>query len=225
MAKILVIEDDTVTADEIVGTLNEHGFEVEWQADGQDGLQAASTGNFDAITLDRMLPGQEGLGIIQALRANGVQTPVLVLSALSDIDERIRGLRAGGDDYLTKPFSLDELTARVDALLRRRNIDAPLSVLRVADLEMNLLAREVRRAGKKVDLMPREFQLLEYLMRHAGQVVTRRMLFEAVWDYHFDPHTNVIEVQIGRLRRKIDENQAKTLLRTIRGSGYVLETS
>jgi two-component system OmpR family response regulator len=225
MAKILVIEDDTVTADEIVGTLNGHGFEVEWQADGQEGLQAASTGNFDAITLDRMLPGQEGLGIIQALRANGVQTPVLVLSALSDIDERIRGLRAGGDDYLTKPFSLDELTARVDALLRRRNIDAPLSVLRVADLEMNLLAREVRRAGKKIDLMPREFQLLEYLMRHAGQVVTRRMLFEAVWDYHFDPHTNVIEVQIGRLRRKIDENQTKTLLRTIRGSGYVLETS
>jgi len=225
MAKILVIEDDRATAREIVAMLEEHGYEVEWQRDGIKGFEAASSGLFDAITLDRMLPGQEGLSIIQTLHANGVHTPVLVLSALGDIDERIRGLRAGGDDYLTKPFSLDELTARVDALLRRRNLDMRVSVLRVADLEMDLLSREVRRAGKKIDLMPREFQLLEFLMRHAGQVVTRRMLFEAVWDYHFDPHTNVIEVQIGRLRRKIEEDQVKPLLKTVRGSGYVLETS
>jgi two-component system OmpR family response regulator len=225
MAKILVIEDDRATAREIVAMLEEHGYEVEWQCDGIKGFEAASTGLFDAITLDRMLPGQEGLSIVQTLHAKGVHTPVLVLSALGDIDERIRGLRAGGDDYLTKPFSLDELTARVDALLRRRNLDMRVSVLRVADLELDLFSREVRRAGKKIDLMPREFQLLEFLMRHAGQVVTRRMLFEAVWDYHFDPHTNVIEVQIGRLRRKIEEDQVKPLLKTVRGSGYVLETS
>ena len=225
MTRILVIEDDATTAGEIIRTLTEHGFEVEWQADGREGFLKAVTGEFDVIMPDRMLPSLEGLGIITAIRAAGIKTPVLVLSALSDIDERIRGLRAGGDDYLTKPFSLAELTARVDALLRRHRMDAPVTILRVADLEMDLVAREVRRGGKKIDLLPREFQLLEFLMRHAGQVVTRTMLFQAVWDYHFDPHTNVIEVQIGRLRHKIDDEHAKSLLRTIRGSGYVLETS
>jgi two-component system, OmpR family, response regulator len=225
MPRILVIEDDSTTAGEIIEALSAHGFETEWKGDGKEGLASGIEGGFDAITLDRLLPTFEGLEILTRLRSKGIKTPVLVLSALGDIDERIRGLRAGGDDYLTKPFSLAELTARIDALLRRQQMNTPISVLRVADLEMDLLAREVRRGGRKIELVPREFKLLEFLMRHAGEVVTRRMLFEAVWDYHFEPQTNVIEVQIGRLRRKLDEDAAKPLLKTVKGSGYVLQTS
>jgi two-component system OmpR family response regulator len=225
LPKILVIEDDAKTAAEMIETMTAHGFEIEWTGDGREGLSKAVAGNFDLITLDRLLPGLEGLDILAELRAKGIDTPVLVLSALGDIDERIRGLRTGGDDYLTKPFSLAELTARLDALLRRRRMEVPVSVLRVADLEMNLLSREVRRGGRKIELVPREFQLLQFLMRHAGQVVTRKMIFEAVWDYHFDPHTNVIEVQVGRLRRKLEEGEKKQILLTVRGSGYVLQTS
>ncbi|ALA83016.1 MULTISPECIES: response regulator transcription factor [Stenotrophomonas] len=223
MSRVLTIEDDAITAQEIVAELGSHGLHVDWVADGREGLVRAASGDYDVITLDRMLPGLDGLAIVTTLRRIGVATPVLMLSALSDVDERVRGLRAGGDDYLTKPFASDEMAARVEVLLRRRQQPASNeTVLRVGDLQLDLLARTAHRGGRSLSLLPTEFKLLEYLMRNAGQVLTRMMLFEEVWGYHFDPGTNLIDVHIGRLRRKLDQADAPSLIRTVRGSGYVL---
>jgi DNA-binding response OmpR family regulator len=221
MQRALVIEDDAVTANEIVAELDLHGLSAEWVANGEDGLDRASSADYDIITLDRMLPGMDGIDVVAALRNRGVDTPVLMISALSDVDERVRGLRAGGDDYLTKPFAPDEMTARVEVLLRRRQPQAR-SVLRVADLELDLVTHAANRAGQELPLQPTEYRLLEFLMRHAGQVLTRTMIFEHVWGFHFDPGTNVIDVHIGRLRRKIDQPGQSSLIRTVRGSGYVI---
>jgi DNA-binding response OmpR family regulator len=221
MQRALVIEDDAVTANEIVAELDLHGLAAEWVANGEDGLNRASSADYDIITLDRMLPGMDGIDVVAALRDRGVDTPVLMISALSDVDERVRGLRAGGDDYLTKPFAPDEMSARVEVLLRRRQPQAR-SVLRVADLELDLVTHAANRAGQELPLQPTEYRLLEFLMRHAGQVLTRTMIFEHVWGFHFDPGTNVIDVHIGRLRRKIDQPGQSSLIRTIRGSGYVI---
>ena len=221
--RILLIEDDATTASYVERALGECGFLVERVGDGREGLYRASEGGFDLIILDRMLPGLDGLSILAGLRAAGSQTPVLILSALGQVDDRVKGLRAGGDDYLTKPFAFAELLARVEALLRRKFAPSQeVTRLSVADLEMDLLRREVRRAGRTIDLKPREFRLLEYLMRHADQVVTRTMLLEGVWDYHFDPQTNVIDVHVSRLRQKIDKGFEPPLLHTVRGAGYVM---
>ena len=221
--KILLIEDDPDTASYVASGLRENNHLVEHVPDGRDGLFIASAGSHDLLVIDRMLPGLDGLAILAGLRAAGSQTPVLILSALGQVDDRVKGLRAGGDDYLTKPFAFSELLARVEALLRRKSTPAQeVTRLSVADLEMDLLRREVRRAGRAIDLKPREFRLLEFLMRHAGQVVTRTMLLEGVWDYHFDPQTNVIDVHVSRLRQKIDKGFEPPLLHTVRGAGYVM---
>jgi len=220
--RILVVEDDEQTAAYMVKGLTESGYVVDRADNGRDGLFLATSSDFDAVVVDRMLPGLDGLSLIQALRAARVATPVLILSALGQVDDRVQGLRAGGDDYLTKPFAFSELLARIEALLRRRSGPAVVTKLAVGDLEMDLLGRSVRRAGRAVDLQPREFRLLEYLMRHAGQVVTRTMLLEGVWDYHFDPQTNVIDVHVSRLRQKIDKQFERPLLHTVRGAGYCL---
>jgi two-component system OmpR family response regulator len=198
---------------------------VDHAADGKDGLLLATTEKYDALVVDRMLPGVDGLTVIRTLRASANSTPVLILSALGEVDDRVKGLKAGGDDYLVKPFAFSELLARLEALARRASTsaDSEPTTLRAADLEMDLLRREVRRAGKPIDLQPREFQLLEFLLRHAGQVVTRTMLLEGVWDYHFDPQTNVIDVHISRLRAKIDKGFDRPLLHTVRGAGYRLD--
>src|ERR671927_499018 len=204
--RILVVEDDKDVAGFVVRGLKEAGHVVEHADNGRDGLFMAASENFDAIILDRMLPGGiDGLKILETLRAQKNAVPVMILSALADVDERVKGLKAGGDDYLTKPFAFAELLARVEALGRRPSVDAPATRLRVADLELDLLSRTVTRAGKRIDVQPREFRLLEHLMRHAGQVVTRTMLLEKVWDYHFDPQTNVIDVHVSRLRQKLDK--------------------
>jgi len=221
VARVLIIEDDRVTADEIGAELQRYGLDTEWCGDGTSGLERARGGDYDAITLDRMLPGMDGLTLVTRLREFGVQTPVLMISALSDADERVRGLRAGGDDYLTKPFNPEEMAARIEVLLRR-NTHRPMK-LRVEDLELDLMDRQARRDGEVLDLLPTEFKLLEFLMRHTGRVLTRTMIFEAVWGYHFDPGTNVIEVHIGRLRRKLDPPGREQLIHTVRGVGYVLE--
>src|SRR5688572_17847900 len=202
--------------------LEEAGHESVHAADGQYGLEAAREGGFDVMVVDRMMPRMDGIAMVEAVRREGDRTPVLFLSALGEVDDRVKGLKAGGDDYLVKPFAFAELLARLEALNRRRPTDAPESRLAVDDLEMDLLSRRVSRAGKPVDLQPREFKLLEYMMRQAGQVVTRTMLLENVWDYHFDPQTNVIDVHISRLRRKIDSGFDKPLLHTIRGAGYMV---
>ncbi len=220
--RILVIEDDPDAARYLVKGLNENGHTVDHAANGKDGLFLAMTENHDVMVVDRMLPEINGLAIIEAIRAAGKKTPVLILSALGEVDERVRGLRAGGDDYLTKPFAFAELLARLDALMRRGSAATQKTKLQVGDLEMDLLARTVVRGGRSIDLQPREFRLLEYLMRHAGHVVTRTMLLENVWDYHFDPQTNVIDVHISRLRQKIDKGFDYPLLQTIRGAGYSL---
>ncbi len=220
--RILLIEDDRQMADYLRKALTEVGALVDHAADGREGLLLAAGGDFDVLIVDRMLPGLDGLGIVRTLRASGNRTPVLFLSALGEVDDRVEGLRAGGDDYLIKPFAFSELHARVEALLRRGVADAPETRLRVADLEMDLLKREVVRAGRAIQLQPREFRLLECLMRHAGQVVTRTMLLEQVWDYHFDPQTNVIDVHISRLRAKIDKDFDPPLLQTVRGAGYMI---
>ena len=221
--RILLVEDDKDVAGFVLKGLREAGHVVEHAANGRDGLFLAASENFDAIILDRMLPGGiDGIRLLETLRTQNNQTPVLFLSALAQVDERVRGLKAGGDDYLTKPFAFAELLARVEALSRRSKGEGPQTRVVVADLEMDLLSRTVRRAGQKIDLQPREFRLLEYLMRHAGQVVTRTMLLENVWDYHFDPQTNVIDVHISRLRGKIDKGHEKQLLQTVRGAGYTL---
>ena len=222
MTRILTIEDDETTAREIVAELNQHGFEVDWEKDGKAGLDRALGGHYDLITLDRMLPTLDGLAIVTALREQHVDTPVLMISALSDVDERIDGLRAGGDDYLVKPFASEEMAARVEVLLRRRNRPGRQTHLRVADLELDLVARQARRGDSELDLLPTEFRLLEYLMRNSGQIITRTMLFESVWGYHFDPGTNIIDVHIGRLRRKVDVPGLSPLIHTVRGSGYTL---
>jgi two-component system, OmpR family, response regulator len=220
--KLLVIEDDRETAAYLVKGLSESGYAVDHSAEGRNGLYLATGGDYDAIVLDRMLPGMDGLALLGALRAAGIRTPALILSALGSVDDRVKGLRAGGDDYLVKPFAFSELLARLEALLRRGTSTPATTRLRVADLELDLLTRSVRRGTKTIELLPREFQLLECLMRHAGHVVTRTMLLENVWDYHFDPQTNVIDVHVSRLRQKIDRNFAPPLLHTVRGAGYCL---
>ena len=222
--KILVVEDDATTADYIAGGLEENGFVVDRAIDGRDGLFHATDCKYAAIVLDRMLPGMDGLSLLSAIRAAGIETPVIVLSALGSTDERVKGLKAGSDDYLPKPFAFSELLARIEALQRRalgtaQKIETSLSC---ADLTMDLLTRRVERSGARVDLQPREFRLLEVLLRHQGQVVTRTMMLEEVWDYHFDPGTNVIDVHISRLRKKIDEGADRPLLHTVRGVGYML---
>ncbi len=220
--KILVIEDDRVAAAYLLKGLTESGHTVEHAADGAQGLQLALENHYDALVVDRMLPRRDGLAVIGALRAAGSHTPVLILSALGEVDDRVAGLTAGGDDYLVKPYAFSELLARLNALARRVNPEQQQTLLKVGDLEMDCLKRKVTRAGQAIALQPREFRLLEYLLRHAGQVVTRTMLLEAVWDYHFDPQTNVIDVQISRLRSKIDKGFATPLLHTLRGAGYSL---
>ena len=224
MVKVLVIEDDNETAAQIVEELRRHGYDVDREADGPAGLDRANTVAYDLITLDRLLPALEGLAIVETLRRSGVNTPVLVLSAVGEVDERVRGLRAGGDDYLTKPFAFAELCARVDALLRR-SPEPRDTVLRVDELELDLLSRTARRGRRTLELLPRELRLLEYLMRHEGHTVTRAMLFEHVWDYRFDPRTNLVDVHVGRLRRKVDGPGEPPLIRTIRGIGFALHAS
>jgi two-component system OmpR family response regulator len=221
--RILVIEDDVETAGYLRKGLNESGHVVDHAATGPDGLAMALADSYDALIVDRMLPGLDGLTLIKSLREQQLTTPVLILSALGQVNDRVRGLKAGGDDYLIKPFAFSELLARLEALARRGGADDRVATkLKVADLEMDLLARIVRRGGRQIDLQPREFRLLEYLMRHAGHVVTRTMLLEGVWDYHFDPQTNVIDVHISRLRGKIDKGFSAPLLHTVRGAGYSL---
>jgi len=223
MAKILLIEDDPATADYIAAGFGEEGFLVDRADNGRDGLFHATDGGYDCIILDRMLPGMDGMAVLAGIRATGIETPVLILSALGSPEERVKGLTGGSDDYLTKPFAFAELLARVRLLIRRGGVaTAPETVLRCDDLEMDLLARRVQRAGQAIELQPREFRLLEYLLRHAEQVVTRTMLLEGVWDYHFDPGTNVIDVHLSRLRKKVDEGFARPLLHTVRGVGYRL---
>jgi len=219
---LLVIEDDDETGQFIKNGLVQAGHKVDLTDNGQDGLYLATTGDFDLIVIDRMLPLVDGLTIVRTLRASDNRIPIVVLSALGEIDHRVAGLNAGADDYLVKPFAFSELEARVGALLRRVTPDGPETSLRVGDLEMNLITRKVERNGKSIDLQPREFRLLEYLMRHAGQVLTRTMLLEHVWDYHFDPQTNVIDVHVSRLRSKIDKGFEVQLLHTVRGAGYKL---
>ncbi len=221
--RILLVEDDPTVAQFVVKGLREAGHVVEHSDNGRDGLFMAASEAFDTIILDRMLPGGiDGIRLLETLRSQNNATPVLLLSALAQVDERVAGLKAGGDDYLTKPFAFSELLARVEALTRRGKSDGPQTKLLVGDLEMDLLSRSVRRAGQKIDLQPREFRLLEYLMRHASQVVTRTMLLEGVWDYHFDPQTNVIDVHVSRLRQKIDKPFPSSLIHTIRNAGYML---
>ena len=220
--KLLLIEDDREAATYIAKGLGESGYVVDVAHEGREGLFMASSGNYDALVVDRMLPNMDGLAVIAALRAAEVRTPVLILSALGAVDDRVKGLRAGGDDYLVKPFAFAELLARIEALLRRGSAAPATTRLKVADLEMDLLARTIHRAGREIELLPREFRLLEFLMRHADQVVTRTMLLENVWDYHFDPQTNVIYVHVSRLRQKIDKGFEKALLHTVRGAGYRL---
>jgi two-component system, OmpR family, response regulator len=222
--RVLTVEDDAVTANEIVSELKQRGYEVDWVDNGRDGMARALSDDYSIITLDRMLPGVDGLSIVTAMRTVGIQTPVLMLSALGDVDERVRGLRAGGDDYLTKPFDAEELTARLEVLLRRRQAAtvARETALRVGPLELDLISRKVRRDGEEVSLLPTEYRVLEFMMRHAGKTITRTMLFEAVWGYHFDPGTNLIDVHMGRLRKKIDPPGVPPLIQTVRGSGYII---
>lgn len=222
--KILVVEDDPTTAEYVCKGFQQNGYVVDVASNGRDGLFHATDGTYAAIVLDRMLPGMDGLAVLAAIRAAGVETPVIILSALGSTDERVLGLKSGSDDYLAKPFAFSELLARVEALQRRglSGAQAVVTRLRCADLSMDLLARRVERRGSRVDLQPREFRLLELLLRNQGQVVTRTMMLEEVWDYHFDPGTNVIDVHISRLRKKIDEGSETPLLHTIRGVGYML---
>ena len=221
--RILVVEDDKDVAGFVIKGLREAGHVVEHADNGRDGLFMAASENFDAIVLDRMLPGGiDGLRLLETLRTQNNHTPVMFLSALAQVDDRVRGLKAGGDDYLTKPFAFAELLARVEALARRGKSEGPVTKLVAGDLEMDLLSRGVKRAGQRIDLQPREFRLLEFLMRHAGQVVTRTMLLEGVWDYHFDPQTNVIDVHVSRLRQKVDKPFATPMIHTVRNAGYML---
>jgi two-component system OmpR family response regulator len=221
--RILIVEDDLEAADAMERGLTEAGNECARAADGEEGLAAARDGEFDVMIVDRMMPKMNGVQLIETIRREGDQTPVLFLSALGEVGDRVEGLKAGGDDYLVKPYAFAELIARVEALARRRETGSVQTLLRVGDLEMDLIGRTVRREGKDIDLQPREFQLLEYLMRNAGQSVTRTMLLEKVWEYHFDPQTNVIDVHVSRLRSKIDKGFDRPMLQTVRGAGYRLD--
>jgi two-component system OmpR family response regulator len=221
--RVLIVEDDLEAAAAMQRGLNEGGMEVTHAADGAEGLIEAQKGGYDVYVVDRMMPRLDGVSMVETLRREGDQTPVLFLSALGEVEDRVVGLKAGADDYLVKPYAFAELIARVEALARRRETGSVQTVLKVGDLEMDLIGRTVHRAGQEIDLQPREFQLLEFLMRHAGQSVTRTMLLEKVWEYHFDPQTNVIDVHISRLRSKIDKGFEKAMLQTVRGAGYRLE--
>lgn len=222
--KVLLVEDNERVARFVVKGLQEAGHVADHVDNGRDGMFMAASERYDVIIMDRMLPGRiDGLAIIEALRNAGNRTPILILSALSDVDERIRGLKAGGDDYLTKPFAFGELLARLDALARRAQGNGTQTTLQVGDLHVDLLSRKATRGARSIVLQPQEFKLLEYLMRHAGQVVTRTMLLENVWDYHFDPQTNVIDVHVSRLRSKIEKDFSQPLLKTIRGAGYMIK--
>jgi two-component system OmpR family response regulator len=219
--RILIIEDDAETAAYLRKGLEEAGFTTEHATTGRDGLFLATAGEVDAVVLDRMLPGLDGLSVLKSLRAAGVETPVLLLTAMSATDERVKGLRSGADDYLTKPFSFEELLARLEIMLRRPTPEREETRLRCGDLELDLIRRTVHRGGRRIDLQPREFQMLEFLMRRQGRVVTRTMLLEGVWDYRFDPNTNVIDVHISRLRKKLGD-EPSALIQTVRGAGYML---
>jgi two-component system OmpR family response regulator len=221
--KFLVIEDDREAADYLAKAFDEAGHTAHLAADGETGFAMAEGGGYDVMVVDRMLPRRDGLSVIAALRARGDATPVLILSALAEVDDRVTGLRAGGDDYLTKPYAFSELLARVEVLNRRGGSREVETVHRAGDLELDRLSHTVKRAGREIVLQPREFRLLEYLMRHSGQVVTRTMLLENVWDYHFDPQTNVIDVHVSRLRGKIEKGFDSPLLHTVRGAGYMLK--
>ncbi len=220
--RLLIVEDDREAADYLKKALREAGHMAEIANDGEAGLAMALDDGFDVLVVDRMLPKRDGLSVVSELRSRGKVTPVLILSALGQVDDRVTGLRAGGDDYLAKPYAFSELLARVEVLSRRRAPNSAETVYRVADLELDRLSHRVTRGGEEIVLQPREFRLLEYLMRHAGQVVTRTMLLENVWDYHFDPQTNVIDVHVSRLRSKIDKGFEKPLLQTVRGAGYMI---
>jgi two-component system OmpR family response regulator len=220
--RMLVVEDDVEAQRYLVNGLRESGHVVDDAADGETGLTLALSRPYDMAVIDRMLPKMDGLRLVQELREHGNAMPVLFLSALSEVDDRVKGLKAGGDDYLTKPYAFVELLARIDALMRRRQPSAVKTKLQVGDLELDLLTRQAKRGDVNIELQPREFRLLEYLMRHAGQVVTRTMLLESVWEYHFDPQTNVIDVHISRLRAKIDKGFDPPLLQTVRGAGYMI---
>jgi two-component system, OmpR family, response regulator len=218
--RILVIEDDPETAGQLTDSLMTHGYEVDLAVNGSEALSRARSADYAVLTIDRMLPDIDGIAVMQRLRDGGIATPVLIISALGEIDDRVRGLRAGGDDYLVKPFAFAELLARVEALARRSSTVLKETILRVGDLEMDLVARTVRRGGRDIEMLPREFQLLEYLVRNAGHVVSRAMLLRHVWDLHFDPTTNIIDVYVGRVRRKVDGQQVYPLIHTVRGVGY-----
>ena len=220
--RILVIEDDSETAEQLVDFLSTSGYQVDLASDGNDGLSRGTSADYAVMAIDRMLPDTDGLAVIRRLRERGVVTPALIISALGEIDDRVRGLRAGGDDYLVKPFAFTELLARIEALARRSATVVRETVLRVGDLELDLVARTVSRGGRNIELLPREFQVLEYLVRHEGQVVPRAMLLQHVWDLHFDPTTNIIDVYVGRVRRKVDGQQAYPLIHTVRGVGFCL---
>lgn len=219
---ILLIEDDHKTASYLVSGLNQSGHQVEHASDGELGLELATSGQFEVLIVDRMLPKLDGLSIIKTLRKSKIETPALILSALGEVDDRVQGLRSGGDDYLVKPFSFDELLARIEVLARRTQTVSDNQVYRVGDLELNRLNHKVLRGGTNIELMPREFRLLEYLMKNQGRILTRTMLLEKVWDYNFDPQTNVIDVHISRLRSKIGKGFATQLLKTVRGAGYMM---
>jgi len=221
MARVLLIEDDRETATEVMAELVDRGFEVDWAATGIEGLDKARSGEPNVMIVDRLLPGMDGLTIIEALRKGDVRTPVLVLSALGAIDDRVRGLRMGGDDYLTKPFAIVELVARIEALLRRP-LDSRETTLRVGPLELDLLTRTAKRADRPIDLLPREFRLLEYMMRRKDQLLTRAMLFEEVWNYKFVPQTNLVDVHMGRLRHKVDKPNELPMIHNVRGAGFIL---
>jgi two-component system, OmpR family, response regulator len=218
--RILVVEDDPETAEQLLKSLAANGYEVDLAVNGSDGLSRGRSTEYAVMTIDRMLPGMDGIAVIQHLRGDGIVVPALIISALGEIDDRVRGLRAGGDDYLVKPFAFAELLARVEALARRSATVLRETVLRVGDLELDLVARSVRRGDREIELLPREFQVLQYLVRNEGRVISRAMLLQHVWDLHFDPTTNIIDVYVGRVRRKVDGNQAYPLIHTVRGVGY-----
>ena len=218
--RVLVIEDDPETAEQLLESLATHGYQVDLAVNGEEGLSRGRSAEYAVMTIDRMLPGIDGIAIIRQLRQDGVVTPALIISALGEVDDRVRGLRAGGDDYLVKPFAFAELLARVEALARRSATVVKETVLRVGDLKLDLVSRTVSRGGRDIDLLPREFQVLEYLVRNEGHVVPRAMLLQHVWDLHFDPTTNIIDVYVGRVRRKIDSQQAYPLIHTVRGVGF-----
>jgi len=223
--RVLVIEDDPETAEQLVESLATNGYEVDLAVNGNDGLSRGRTSEYAVMTIDRMLPGIDGIAVIRRLREGGVTTPALIISALGEVDDRVRGLRAGGDDYLVKPFAFAELLARVEALARRSTTVVKETVLRVGDLKLDLVSRTVSRGGRDIDLLPREFQVLEYLVRNEGHVVPRAMLLQHIWDLHFDPTTNIIDVYVGRVRRKIDSQQAYPLIHTVRGVGFCIRAS